>query len=446
MLSFLKRIYQSLSSLRFTVMILLVIAAISMVGTILPQGMTEEAVLSFYGETSWKARAIIFLGLTDLYHTLWFQALIGLLAVNVSLCTTERFPKTLKLWAHKERELNADKLRKFNNFSELSSLKNFEEVISSLKGFFHDHGWKKEFDRVGEETFEGIFSKRRVLIFSIYGVHLSVMLVLLGAFLGSFFGFKGTMALLQGDSTNMVKLMRKDKALMLPFEVRCDRFYVKFYSDGTPSEYVSEVTILEGEKEVLKKSIRVNDPLTYKGINFYQATYGTIISKAKVNFVDEKTGESFELTLSTQKEDTIPGSNTLVQLMDYRDNFSNLGPAVAVGMMEEGVRPRAGWILLNHPDFHGNRLGRYRVSVRDVEVEYYTGFQVKRDPGLWLVLTGFSGLVLFMLTTFYGSPTRVWCLAEKHGGSVKIYIAMKSKGGSQAERFTTLFRNVKRFL
>lgn len=448
MATLLKAVYQFLTSLRCAIIVLLIIAAASILGTILPQGITEEAVLSLYGETSWKARLILSLGLTDLYHTFWFQSLIVLLAINVTLCTSERFPKTLRLWNYREKESSRpDRLKKFSNFSEFSTQKKLEDITPSIRRFFIGGGWKRELENEREQTYEGVFSKRQVFIFSIYGVHLSILLILIGAFVGSFFGFKGTMAIIEGESTNVVKLMRKDKALLLPFEVRCDSFDIKFYPDGTPSDYISKVTVLEKGREVQSYTIRVNDPATYRGVSFYQATYGALINRAKVSFTDEQTGESFEMILTTESEETIPERNVIVQLMDYRENFSNFGPAVAIGMLEEGKAPRAGWILVNHPNFHGNRLGPYRVTVKDVEASYYTGLQVKRDPGIWIVLAGFLGLAISMLATFYGNPVKVWCFAERFDDNItRIYIAMKSKGFSQSEKFAILCKNFVKIL
>jgi cytochrome c biogenesis protein len=409
--------------------------------------MTEEGILALYGETSLKARVIILLGLTDLYHSLWFQALIGILAVNISLCTAERFPKTLKLWSHEDKDLHPERLRKFSNFSEFTSQKNLDEVTSQLKNFFNINRWKtlKEINR--EQRWAGVFTKGQVFLFSVYGVHASVLLILIGAFAGSVLGFKGTMAILEGDSTSVVNLLRKDKIMILPFEIRCDRFYIQFYPDGTPSEYVSEVTILEDGKEVRKAAIKVNDPLTYRDVSFYQATYGTIIKRAIVNFTDERTNEEIKLELTTESEEVIPGKNAVVQFMDYREEFGGFGPAIAIGMLEEGKEPQASWILVKHPNFHGNRIGDYRVAVLDVEPTYYTGLQVKRDPGVWLVLIGFLGLVVFILATFYGRATKVWCVVEETGNSTKIHVAMKSnKSGLTDENFSNFCIGIEKIL
>ncbi len=63
----------------------------------------------------------------------------------------------------------------------------------------------------------------------------------------------------------------------LGFSVRCDDFEVEFYENSQmPREYKSWLTVIEDGKEVMRKAIEVNDPLTYKGITFYQASYGMI--------------------------------------------------------------------------------------------------------------------------------------------------------------------------
>lgn len=40
-----------------------------------------------------------------------------------------------------------------------------------------------------------------------------------------------------------------------------------------PKEYRSDLTILDQGREILRKSIKVNAPLTYKGVTFYQSSY-----------------------------------------------------------------------------------------------------------------------------------------------------------------------------
>ncbi|MDO8525744.1 MAG: cytochrome c biogenesis protein ResB, partial [Candidatus Omnitrophota bacterium] len=42
-----------------------------------------------------------------------------------------------------------------------------------------------------------------------------------------------------------------------------------------PKDFISKVTILKDRKELVKKDIRVNDPLRFGGYTFFQSTYDT---------------------------------------------------------------------------------------------------------------------------------------------------------------------------
>lgn len=63
----------------------------------------------------------------------------------------------------------------------------------------------------------------------------------------------------------------------LGFQIRCGRFVVDQYPDGTAKEYRSEVTLSElGGETIMNGAIRVNHPLTFRGISSYQSTLGSI--------------------------------------------------------------------------------------------------------------------------------------------------------------------------
>ena len=58
------------------------------------------------------------------------------------------------------------------------------------------------------------------------------------------------------------------------FTIRNEDFDVSFYDTGAPKEFRSSLTILENDQPVVKKDIIVNDPLRYKGISIFMASYG----------------------------------------------------------------------------------------------------------------------------------------------------------------------------
>ena len=88
------RIYTFFSSVKFTVLVLSLIATGSIVGTVVKQGASAEEYLSRYSESTLKF--IKFFGLDDAYHAPWFYGLILLFALNLCLCTIGRFTRFMK--------------------------------------------------------------------------------------------------------------------------------------------------------------------------------------------------------------------------------------------------------------------------------------------------------------------------------------------------------------
>jgi len=68
----------------------------------------------------------------------------------------------------------------------------------------------------------------------------------------------------------------------LGFYLALEDFEVDYYTNngrptGMPSEFWSQLSVYDqAQQKVLDKRIRVNDPLTFHGITFYQSSYGTL--------------------------------------------------------------------------------------------------------------------------------------------------------------------------
>ena len=78
------------------------------------------------------------------------------------------------------------------------------------------------------------------------------------------------------------------------------------------------------------------------------------------------------------------------------------------------------------PHFHGNKIKNYQIRVIRTEDGYYTGLQVKRDPGVWVVYTGFIAMLIGIGMTFYTSHRKLWIWAGRSKSdkdSVRIVVA-----------------------
>ena len=273
----------------------------------------------------------------------------------------------------------------------------------------------------------------------VYGVHISVLIVLVGALAGSYLGFKGTMNLFEGESSDKVMLAGGESVQELPFMVRCDKFEVSFYDTGAPKEFRSDLAIIDKGREVLKESIVVNDPLTYEGITFYQANYGTTLKGAEIELTDRDSGKTIAMTMPFQEPVTIPGTSDQLMITEYRENMMRFGQAIEIAYGKAGQQPSAQWILVDRP-FHGNRIENYQVRVAGVDKARYTGLEVKKDPGIWLVWAGFTLMILAIGLTFYSSHRKLWVCVEPDKKGKKSTITLAGRTSRNARAFEEKFR------
>lgn len=142
-----------------------------------------------------------------------------------------------------------------------------------------------------------------------------------------------------------------------------------------------------------------------------------------------------------QEPVTIPGTSDQLMITEYRENMMQFGQAIEIAYGKAGQQPSAQWILVDRP-FHGNRIENYRVRVAGVEKARYTGLEVKKDPGIWLVWAGFTLMILAIGLTFYSSHRKLWVCVEpdKKGKKSTITLAGRTSRNERAfeEKFEAL--------
>ncbi|WP_084056451.1 cytochrome c biogenesis protein ResB [Desulfacinum hydrothermale] len=422
--------WRRLGSLRLTLFLFFILTIGCVVGTLFPQGVGQRELLSQFSPRI--VRWILALQLHDLYHSPWFQALLGLLSINLIVCTIQRFPKTVALLQHREEFLDPRKLSKFSLSRSFTVCGDLARVRQHAERVVRDAVGSPRHLHAPQDSFALLAESGRWTRYMVYVVHVSVLIIFFGALLGSLYGFKGMMNVVEGETNNRVSLFREHKQVVLPFQVRCDDFDVSFYDTGAPKEFRSDLAILEDGREVLHRSIRVNDPLTYKGVTFYQASYGAILKTAKVQFTDKEGGTSFAMDLSFRAPVPFGDTGRLVELVDFAEDFNGFGKAVAIVTYKEGEQPKGSWILVDRPHFHGNRVAGYAVQVLDLNQAHYTGLQVKRDPGVTIVITGFILLLIGLVTTFYTQHRKIYVWAQASNPGTTVILAARTTKKSLA--------------
>lgn len=238
------------------------------------------------------------------------------------------------------------------------------------------------------------FYRRRTHISPIL-IHLSLLLILAGGIVGSRLGFRGTIFLADGEATNHVQLEKTLRKADLPFQVRSDGFRIHFYG-GTkrPSDYESDLVIIKDGKEVTRKTVRVNDPLRYEGITFYQASYDERPKAFAVQIRDQKTGKIIDEQKGGFSDPLkIAKAKAVLTVVDYTPDFQGFGPAALALWEKSGEAPQKMILFKNYPLFEARNRGNHLPIFAEIENSYSTGLQAVKDPGVPLVWTG-CGLLL----------------------------------------------------
>jgi cytochrome c biogenesis protein len=247
----------------------------------------------------------------------------------------------------------------------------------------------------------------------------------------------------------------------LGFDVRCDSFSVHFYKNGTPKEYRSKLTFLENGKVILNANALVNHPVRFRGITFYQASYGSVAGnrvtlKIRKSATDPKTAPLLKMQLG--ESSPLPGAKAHFKVDEIRNNFMNMGPAVLIRVQPDQGEPTSFWIFRDQEDIQRRFPGlekRFRklnpsafkpfTFVLDhIETRYYTGLQVNKDPGVFLVWTGCFLMVAGFFVAFFMSHRRIWIRISMEKGGTTVSIAghsSKNPVGLQRE-LTQLTRSL----
>ena len=415
-----EQVHDFLASVRLSLFLFGALAATSILGTLIPQAATTEQRLRQYGP---KLNAIIeLLDLADMYHSWWFQLLLILLAINLIICSLRRLPKTLKSLQAARKFLGPARVKKLHTNAQARVPLTVAETQALLDPIldrrFSASLWKEE-----NGTWQAAAEKGRIGRLGVYFVHIGVLLVLAGALIGSIFGFKGFVAIHENTSESHV-VLKQGASQPLGFEIRCDKFTVEFYETGAPKEFRSDVSILEQGKVIKQAAIRVNSPVTHNGMTFYQSTYGRDVPSGIVlEIKDVNTSESKKLQVPFRETLFIPGTKDRLVVMDFKDNVNNFGPGFFIGMALENKEPVGAWILAKKPEFHGNRIGDIAITIVDFQNRFYTGLQVKKDPGVWVIYVGFCLMLLAMIIALYISHRRVWLVLSPASNGTRVLVA-----------------------
>lgn len=305
-----------LSSMRFAISLLTLISIASIIGTVLKQNEPMTNYVNQFGPFWFEVFSK--LNLYAVYSTWWFLVIMGFLVVSTSLCLLRNAPKMLKDMRSWRENVREQSLRNFHHKAEWRVDISRAALTAQTLARVTANGYKTKV--VEKENATLIAAKQGAgnkwgYIFA----HASIVIICLGGLLDSdlpiriqkllfdktpFIGngiiaqipeqhrlglgnptFRGNTLIPEGSSSSTAIISQQDGVLIqdLPFTIQLKRFIIDYYSTGMPKLFASEVVVTDHENgKVFPATIKVNEPLIYRGVAVYQSSFEDGGSKLKV--------------------------------------------------------------------------------------------------------------------------------------------------------------------
>lgn len=422
---FVQQIWDFFCSLKLTLFVLITLAITSIIGTVIPQYPNIDE--RYWGTIS-AGRKLLYerLGFFDMYHSWWFLALLALFSVNLIVCSIKRLPHVFKFVSEPATILSETQQKIFPS-KDLKLSGSLEDSRDKLSAFLSSHFSSPAITQVGNQYH--LFAQKNAWCrLGVYVVHFSILVIMAGTIIGNLWGYKGFVAIVEGETINTIKA-RNGKDVALGFEVKCDQFTVSFYDapggggpSQMPKEFKSILTLTENGKEVpgyKHARVVVNEPLSYKGITFYQSSYGQANDPSTFFFTVKnrasKKTEQIALRPGTQ---TRLADGRLISIVDLTDNPGE-GMAAVLSVIDKGAEPKFFKVFKNNPTLDELRGDSLIFTFIGTDARMYTGLQVNKDPGVWVVWIGCIMMCLGLCIAFFMSHKRVWIVVQH--GYARIY-------------------------
>ncbi|PYS48577.1 MAG: hypothetical protein DMF68_12685, partial [Acidobacteria bacterium] len=187
-----------LSSVRFGVVLLILLVIGAMIGMLIQQQSVENFDQYYANLTPSQQLLWGKLGWFDIYHAWYFNALLLVLSLNIVLASIDRFPKAWTFISRPKLDASANWLKGQEQSAEVKlEGENRQSVAERISAACRSNGFKTKITEKGNRTF--VFAeKNRWNRLGAYAVHVALLTIFLGGFMTAQFGSNGQMPLQPG--------------------------------------------------------------------------------------------------------------------------------------------------------------------------------------------------------------------------------------------------------
>jgi cytochrome c biogenesis protein len=275
----LRQAWREYRSMRTALVLLVVLAGASIVGSLFPQqGISPQRVDLYFQDHPALAPVLDRLGLFDVFGSAWYMAVYLALLGALVACLVPRTRALVRvLRSRPPRGGNLDRYRTRAAFETAASP---EQAVATARAVLRRHRYRlavHDGELAGEK---GYLREVASMAF-----HLSLLVLLVGLAYGKGYGYRGQAAIVEGETWANARVGYDNFSpgrffgpeRLAPFQLRLDDFTNSFHPDNTPREFVSQLTALDlAGSEIQSQRVAPNRPMTVQGVRIFQSDYGYV--------------------------------------------------------------------------------------------------------------------------------------------------------------------------
>jgi cytochrome c biogenesis protein len=435
---FIEDVWTLFCSVKFAVVLNVALALVTMLGTVITQ--MQPGVQRFPSELEQFLNGadarygllsgfLYWAGAFDLFNSLPFRLLVVIVVFSIVICTMNRWQPTLRLITKPAVKASESFITDLSEKAQFRGVPlNPQHAEQVLRKALKRSRYRVLADRTVDGTVHLFGDRDRWSKMVTFVSHAALVLLILTAA-----GF--TQVGWREQSVYFVPGNKVDVGHGTDFTVANEGFSIDYYPDGkTVREYRNTLAIYRGDTQVLTKTITVNDPLRYEGLNYFLVSYQPVL------YVKASGPANDSLPLKTMGASgpvtaTMQGGEALIDFQYVSDDnmpmdLVQLQAGDAVLTLEirfyqdvarlPGENPPAYVRVYKDKDFGSTlfegfipRSGPFSVpGFEQYALQFRTGtatiLEVAKDPGLGLVGLWFVIMTLGFTISLYTTFTRTW--------------------------------------
>ena len=276
----LRQAWREYRSMRTALVLLVVLAAASILGSLFPQeGLSPQRVDQYFADHPALAPVLERLGLFDVFGSAWYMAIYLALLGALVACLVPRTRALVRVL--RSRPPRGGDLARYRTRASFETPASPDQAMAAARRVLRRSRFRLAEHDDGELAGEkGYLREAASMLF-----HVSLLVLLVGLAYGKGYGYRGQAAIVEGetwanarvgyDSFSPGRFFGPER--LAPFQLRLDDFTNSFHPDNTPREFASRLTALDLDgRQLQAQRVAPNRPMTVDGVRIFQSDYGYV--------------------------------------------------------------------------------------------------------------------------------------------------------------------------